>query len=305
MANDTLKVAKGLQADFLRQVLSSEGNEFTDADTPFLDTDTLSCVVWPGDDRAATLTVTPTWSDADTGQYYLSFTAANTTSLATGIYRFRTTSTRGGTTGPIDEGRIEILAAPGTAAAALAFATYDQMLMYGGPALAELLAESDQTGFLEQRARATEDLIEKLVTSVKPYRGGLGDWLRNGSGLYWTGDGNNEWLRQQLVPLEPDSTAPDTLPDRESTQANFVDATLSTALLLHPFVGEIVARTAAAYVFEDQAGRDSEKNWWALADFQRQRARSLLLSRRFSIDLSIPQTGYPSITVDLGNTSLR
>jgi hypothetical protein len=116
----------------------------------------------------------------------------------------------------------------------------------------------------------------------------------------------SKWLRDVLVPLVPSSTIPaDMAGNRQNTAANLIQPRVSTALLLYDEVLEICAKRAIALVCERQISEAMDKNWGALAARYRLQARNLFLAQKFAIDLSNPQTGWASIVIQGGATSLR
>lgn len=302
---DTLAIVAGTAKTFHRQARDRRGVAFDSTTTPFLSTDTLACRVWAGDDTAVLVSPTADWDDANTGSFAVRFSAANTTGLA-GIYRYQVVCTRSGSSGIIDDGRIRVTMAPGTATAPLAFTTLDDLLDYF-PTLEDVQADASQVGFREEQARATAQMVDALVnlwkwTNLSPTIGqpGFGPMSMFGGTTP-----PSRWLREQLVPLTPASTIPASLPMRQSTQANLVRPAVSTVLLLYDEVIEVCAKWAIARILKAQIGRSSDQDWWALAARFRRDADGMFMSRRFEIDLSVPQTGYASIIVDGGTTSLR
>lgn len=308
---ETFDVARGLSDDLPLRVVDAAGNyygpnETPQQDSPFLVDDPLSARLWAGDDQAPVLTKTPTWTDVTTAAYKIAFSDADTAALTPGLYRCIVTVARSGRTAPVGDFLVRITEAPGTASAPVAFTVFGDLTKYA-PWIDDLQAQTDQFGFAEQQARASSRMVDALTNLYKP--GMVGRHPTSlGPSQYLTGvvgDAGAFWFRQQLVPLAPLGTAPAALPNRQTTAGNFVQSRVSTALLLYDEVLEICAKWALAYVCEAQVGRDSDKDWWALAKFFRGDANGLFFSRKFEVDLSVPQTGYASVTIDGGSTSLR
>lgn len=294
----TLQIARGTAKDFDRQRLDRNGNAYTSANTPFLSTDTLATTLWAGDDTVSLATPATAWIDADVAAWRVSFAASDTSSLSAATYDFRTTATRGGKTVEVERGRLEVLWTAGTATQPLAFTTYEDLLKYL-PWVGSLQAETDRAGFAEQQARATNWLVDLLVDLYKYQNygptigqpgygpstmfGGVGPWPPN------------KWFRDQITPVAVDGSHP----------ANSGNANVSTCLIIREKTKEICAKMAISYVLEAQMGRNTNRDWWALArNFQRD-AESLLGTYQAEIDLSTPPTGYASITVHCGSTNVR
>jgi len=302
------EVSVGLARTVGRQLRNRDtGDPFTDADTPFLSSDTLAFVAWPGDDVATVVSLTPTWDDADTGSYSIPFAAATTSSLSPGIYQWSTRLTRSGSTGEVDRGSFRLLPSPGTGTTPLAFTVQDDLRTLA-PWLDEFLTSADQANFAEVQHRATVRLIEALVSLAPVQQGsaGLLDRTWYGAGAVDGGAGN--YLRQQLMPLEPDSTADaDLYPDRLTTEANLIQPRVSTALLLYSAVIEVCANWAVAAICRRQLGPspDSSRSWRDLAARFASEGNSLFATTRFEIDLAVPMTGKPSLVIHGGCGALR
>lgn len=304
-APQPLPIVAGAGKVFTRQARDGLGNPFDYTNTPFLDTDTLACRVWGGDDTANVATPSVAWVSANSATFTITCAASDTSSLS-GTYPYQVTCTRGGVTGVIDEAKIRVAAAPGSASAPLAFTVLDDLLRYF-PTLPDLMPDSSQNAFAEEQARATNCLIDKLCRlwnngTMPPAAGEPGFMGFTMGTLSGT---SNFWLRSQLVPLVPNSTTPALYPNRQSTQANKFQPRVSTALLLYDEVLEIVAKWALSYVLRAQITRQSEQGWWKLANWMEASANNLFLGYVFGVDLSVPQTGYPSILISGNSTHIR
>ncbi len=213
---------------------------------------------------------------------------------------------RGGRTGRVGDFRLRVLDAPGLAVPTPGFTVLNDLTKYA-PWISDLQGESDQTGFAEQQTQASSKLLDALCTlapAALAYGSPL-DGLAYGYGYGGYGYAANSYLRQQLEPLTPDSVAPDTMPDRVTTAASWLDPLVSTALLVRPRVREIVAKWALELVCQAQVGRESKNDWWALAAFFGSDGDALFRSCRFEVDLSNPRTGRASLVIDGGSGSLR
>ena len=288
----------GADRDVLRRVRSTDGVDFTAATTPFDGTETLACVVWAGDDTESLATPTVAWDDADTGTYQLTFADTDTTDMVAGVYAFRVTAAKGGRTGEIDRGEFRLLPIPGASVAAPAFCSRDDMLEYA-PWLEDLQSDTDQSGFAEQRAKASRWLIDGITRLWMRQRPTMSDALNASVGSI---NGSEQWIRDQLEPLEPDSTPPATNPERDSAPANFYDDSVATALLLRPDVVEMVARKAVALVCERELDRSGREEFATKAARHHAMARNLFLAATFELDFDDPQTGSGT-TLEGGVTS--
>lgn len=304
----TLQIVKGRTKAFPRYVPQPvSGARYTAETTPFTVGDTLSARIWPGGDLPVSFSPTVAWVDRDTASFLITVDNSDSATLEVGIYKGEVAVTRGSETGTIDRFDFEVLPAPGTGETDLAFTTLQDLLDYF-PTLQTLQSSFGQAQFAREQRRATLHLIDILCErwqgfSAPPQMGqpGFNAWSlgANAAGT------SKWWLRQQLMPLTPDSTPPADLPDRLTTPANIIDPTLSTALLLFPEVKEIVAKYAISYVLEAQITRGDDQDWWKLATRFKREASSLFAARTFGIDLSDPQTGYASLTITGGAASLR
>jgi len=309
--SDTLDIAAGTTKVFPRQRLDVQGNAYVAVTnpSPYLGSDTLACQIWAGDDTASLAAPSVAWTDATTGSFAITLAAANTTGLS-GTYRGRVTVTRGGLTGILDDFRLRVTMAPGTAAAPLAFTVMDDLTDYF-PTLEDLQSDASQVGFREEQARATTRLIDALVSLYKPANVPLmGEPGFNSWSLFGGVPNPSRWLREQLVPLTPGVAPPAAYPLRSVDSSGFAPANLiqprvSTALLLYDEVLEIVAKWALSRIMKAQIGRGSDQDWWSLSRMFSRDANSLFASRRFEIDLSIPQAGWSGITINGGGGSLR
>ena len=305
----TLQIVKGRTKSFPRYVpVPVTGERYTALTSPFdAALDTLSARVWPGGDLPVAFAPTVAWTSADTASFVLTIDNSDSADLDVGIYKGEVAVTRSGETGTIDRFDLDVLPAPGTGTADLAFTTLADLLMYF-PTLQALQSQYARAQFAAEQRRATLHLIDMLcprwggfTSSPQIGQPGFNAWSLGAS----SGGTSKWWLRQQLMPLAPDSTPPADLPDRLTTPANIFDATLSTALLLEPEVKEIAAKYAISYVLDAQITRGDDQDWLKQASRFRRAADAMFAGRRFGIDLSDPQTGYASLVIDGGATSLR
>lgn len=296
MGVTTFTLARGTSADFPVQLNNRvTGNPSSD----FMTTDTLAVAVWAGDSTAVLATPSAVWVSATAARLLIVFNNATTATLPPGTYSMVVTATRGGRSGVVANLALKVTPGPGTDVTPLAFTSRSDLTLYA-PWLDDLQSATDQANFAEQQAMATQSLVRTLCNACGTGRGGLR--LGDPGFIFMAGTsaGSSNWLRQQLIPLVPNSTPPASMPARRYTLPNFVDPTVSTALLLYPEVKEYCARLAISYVCEVQVG--SQRDFLKQAAMQRHEAANLFLSSRFEIDLSNPQTGY-GFAVNGGSSS--
>ena len=304
---DTLEIVQGTYKQFPRQRLDAQGNQYSSLNnpSPFLGSDTLSCEVWGGDDTVVLATPSVAWIDVTEAAFSLTCLNTDTAALSPGTYPAQAFVTRGPYKHAIDEFALRITGTPGTTAAPLAFTTLDDVLKYL-PMVEDIQASSSQTGFREEQALATEQLIDNLVTLYEmagPISAGQSGF--NQMMLFGGFSSPSRWLREQITPLVPNDSVPANLPMRPNSQPNLIRSSVSTCLLLYPPVIEIVAKWAVSYVLEAQVSRSSEQDWWDLSRKFQRKANALFKSRTFEIDLATPQTGWAGITIHGGASSLR
>lgn len=298
MNYETITVPRGLNAKRVLQVRDGNGNAFDPVTNPgpFNGSETLTFSIWAGDETAVLGTPSVAWLDYTIGTVTLTFATTDTTSLSLGTYQGLVTATSGSLVGEILRFQVAIQATPGTETIPLAYTTTDDLLRYAFW-IEDLQTDRRTVGFGLEQARATEDLIQIIVRLWKAT-----DWQMapgqpgfNSQSLGYTGDIPNLWLRQQITPVPVDSTH----------LANLYSPFVSTALLLHDNIKEYCAKKAISYICEGQIGRSSEQDYWKLARYFRSDADSLLKCIVAEIDLSVPQTGWASISVFCGGTNLR
>lgn len=308
----TIKLVKGTSRDFRFQAVKDKNlTAWTIADpSPFLASDTLVTKVWYGNAQVSLLTPTTSWIDNVTAKFQVTFNDADTAAFLLGRYRIQTTVARAGRTAVPLDGFLEITSIPGTDVRPLAFTKYSDILFYA-PWIESLQTDEDEEAFINHQARSTNHLIDMLVQQWQPDAASMSSdsggsmLLSGGSGVI---SSPSNWLRQQLVPLVPGSVVPVNMPDRVSpvgTIVNYVDATVSTALMLYPEVKEIVAKWVIADICEEQIGLGGGgKAYQDIASRFKREASSLYRTRSFEIDLGNPQTGFASFVIHGGSTRL-
>lgn len=311
MNGPTLPIVQGTSRDFQLQANPITGDPYSVTNpSPYVLTDVLSTDIWAGKGQPVLLSPGTAWIDVASAIFQIALNDADTASLTPGRYRILTTASRSGRSSVILDGWLEIASAPGIDATSINFTTYDDLLLYAHW-LEDLLTEEDESAYIQHQRRATNRLIDALVMQWKPDQWqkpyGYGHTVLQWSSGYAVAP-PIYWLRQQLVPLVPNSVLPSNLPARQpfGSQANFIDSRVSTALLLYDEVKEVCAKWAIAYILKDQLGKgEGGVVYRNLAREYAAEAGSLYRSRRFEIDLGNPQTGYAWFLIDGGATSLR
>lgn len=121
---------------------------------PYLGSETVSAVVWPGGNLPETFAPTLEWEDPD-GEpptLTLSVDGDDTAELAAGDYFLRITVDGSSRT----IGRFRLLASPGEGAAPATYCSYADMRRRAGAWLDNLLETSDLSGFMLERAEARQ-----------------------------------------------------------------------------------------------------------------------------------------------------
>jgi hypothetical protein len=122
----------------------------------------LSAAIWRGDDTAIIAEPELTWRDPAQGTVLLRIDRDDIEGLEPGLYPVRLN-----VTDEDDDPKcwaefyLDLKAAPGTAVPRKVYGTFDQMAVWY-PRVVGLLAETDQTGAAEQRARA-RDWIDRWI----------------------------------------------------------------------------------------------------------------------------------------------
>lgn len=156
---DAERVVKGVGRVCLGQVNQVDGITPSGA---YLSSDTLACRVWVGDSEGTLLTPTAAWTAAGAPYFSITFPAGSTTSMTVGLYAMQVIVTRSstGATACIWDGQVEILPAPGSAAAPAVYIQQSD-LETEIPNISDYLQRyRDSTGFLAQRAKARDWLDE-------------------------------------------------------------------------------------------------------------------------------------------------
>jgi hypothetical protein len=157
-------------ADYVWEIASGSAESLTldvkdqngDWITTYTGSESVSGVVWAGDDRASLFAPTVAWENpfvSATPKIVISVSAIQS-AQSPGRYRLRLT-----VAGVIrDVGWIRITAAPGATAAPKVYCTFDEMRIYGGSWVDDLQTDADRVGFEEQRARARTLIDDQIIS---------------------------------------------------------------------------------------------------------------------------------------------
>lgn len=171
--------------------------------TTYAGTEPLTLRVWPGDTRATSLTVTPTWLSAAAGTVSAAVTAAQSAALAPGVYLAELLLTDAGSVFVAWSGELEVMPAPASTTAGATYCDLDDLYAYGRHALLNHPQGygKDQAAFEGPRARARtwfDGLLHAADRSRRRgYAGRIGDYGL-GYGPGW-GGGRDPWLTAQLA----------------------------------------------------------------------------------------------------------
>lgn len=163
MSLSTLYPYQGLQFEKNLQVYNADGSQ---AINTFTVNSALSASVWQGQNQATIFTPTVIWFTAkatqtgyDQGQIALSIAGAQTSSLdPAGEYFLLVNATTAGITAPVWEGRIKVLATPGTTTPAPPdLITYD----YCESAMSEIGLSDTQRDFLPYLISAASQAVRR------------------------------------------------------------------------------------------------------------------------------------------------
>jgi hypothetical protein len=191
-----LKLARGTSRDFdLKVKLPGQVDVPEDL---FRGDDTLATAIWKGDDGAPLLTPATAWLSTSLGTYRITLNDADTAGWAVGTYRWQATATRGGRTGVIGEGTLEVTSSPGTAVDPPTYCTYEDMLTEASWIAQVQDQDTDQAGFVEARARARRDIDDIIVANYRGASVGLFG-TQSAAALSW-GYGGGPW--RSLAPSQ-------------------------------------------------------------------------------------------------------
>ena len=242
------------------------------ADT-YLGTEGLSASLLVGDGRAAAATMSAAWSDATAGEVLVSLDAEDVATVAPGAYTARLLIYDGGEPYPAWEARVEIVEAPGDAAAPLAYGTYDGVLRRAGEWLPKLQGVSSQSRFAEELHEAFDWTNRQVLSRCRAY-------LERRAGGY-LGDPEAAGLLSATEDAEGDDDAALT----EARLAIIRDALESgTGLILTPGIVAANEHYAASVVLGRVMPAKDGADWAGMAAAHRGRANGLLSAEAFGVD---------------------
>lgn len=281
MNNQVIQIDKGLDADRTGTLRDSSGAVVTS----YTSDDTLTSLLWGGDDQSVLLNPTVAWIDAPNGVIQLSFLSADTDTLEPGKYHCRVVVTRA------SDGRkysppdfwVEVGNSPGDANPLPVYSTFEDLLLYAGW-LAKQQTASDQAGFAEQRASARGWLESIILTKFRTNLTSLHNTYGNYNTAITAGvttGASSPWL---LAALSNDQ------------------------LRVTPTVKEIVSRYAISLICESIIGPgDGESPYERIACKNRKRANALVKAYSAEIMASsdYTDTSYPLTVINCGSCSTR
>jgi hypothetical protein len=270
MALPLLSQPLSADRDYTITILDSTGAPATG----YTEADTLSAVVWAGEDATPLFNPTVIWQTPSQGLALLTISAANTATLLPGTYRLRVDLTHAGRTFPVFDGLLELTGAPGVAPAPKVYCSYADMTAVA-PWIGRLADETDLAGFAQERALA-RTWMDNLIQ--RHYRGATGAWddthfgFPIGGGAYFHRDGSHSALLQSWLDAD--------------------------ALMLHPAIVRANVYHAIARVAGSQISPGKDSPYADLAakyDSLAERMAALL-----TVSLDTNADGVPDVTVRLG-----
>ena len=171
----------------------------------FSSSDTLTCVIWGGDDTAILCSPAASWVSASGGTAQFLVSAANTTALAVGKYRARLKVTYAASpnyTVNVWDGVLSFDAAPGSTAVLPSYCTYQDLTRLA-PWIGDLQSQmTDQNGFAEQRGLAAqkmqEDLCKLYSNRAQIYAGFTSPFFGSSPAILFS-ESPSTYLRQVLT----------------------------------------------------------------------------------------------------------
>ena len=276
----SLEITQGASRDFPFQVSNPDGT----AATQFLNTDTLFCTVWQGQNETPVLSPAVSWLDANApaGQILISLQNTDSAGLAYGEYYIQAFATREGaptrTAALLPRGSsLTVLAAAGTDFTARPTYITIGAIRNIAPWIDDLVSPDNDSGFDNQLADA-RDWLDELI--LRNYRGGNVSLLGyHGFALdaWYTGGGRrtsltNRWLFQCLK---------------------------SNQLLVTPRVVQICAYYALSRICESMITKSGQ--YIALSARFRFEAESLVASSTVEIDVN--NDGFGEVPINFSSTN--
>jgi hypothetical protein len=265
-----LTQALNTDRDYTVTIYDSTGNPATSYTT----SDTLSAVVWAGEDASPLFAPSVIWQTPSQGLAQLTIAKADTADLLPGTYRLRIDLTHAGRTFPVFDGLLELTGAPGVATAPKSYCSFADMKAIA-PWIGRLADETDLAGFAQERALARQ-WFDNLVQ--RHYRGASGQWddthfgFPFGNAAYWYRDGSHSPLLQSWLDAD--------------------------ALMLNPTIVHANARYAIGLVANSQISPGKDSPFAELAAKHQSLAGHLATLTTVSLDTDAD--GVPNVTVRLG-----
>jgi hypothetical protein len=268
-SNENYQLSQGSAVTIQAVICDSEGNPVTG----YTGSEILTTQIWPGASQPISYSPDTIWTAPSSALIAIAITAADSAALAAGRYQIRTQITVG-MADPVDAYgcTLDVLQAPGTAAAPTAYTTIDDLLRYSRSWLRQLQTDDDQAGFAEQQGRARswiEDLAHAhyRVASMTMVVGSQAFGPRR-SGARST------WLEDMLA---------------------------SNTLLLTDQIRECAAKKALAFICEGQVGTgDAAAAYARLARMYTSQANYLASCLTLSLDTN--GDGFPDVNIDCSCT---
>lgn len=270
MLGETLEVVAGDDGLWNQAVRNTDGTPFT----LFTGSETLSAVLWTGEDQAViTPGPTATWTDAPNGAYALALAASATTPLTPGIYRIMVEVQATSQRFTLFNGSLRVYGRPGSASAfKTPYCSIGDMRREYANINKLLNPDSDVTGFAEQIQDA-RDWIENL--GQRHYRGSVAiDPARFAvfADGFWRSGRDNVWLQEQF------------------------DA---DALILRRDVVQAVACYAVARVLLAQTDGKNAENYQHQGG--RLAVRADAIASQITLQLDTNGDGLADVAIDLGS----
>jgi hypothetical protein len=188
-----LDCIQGSTTDWVLQAVNRNGT----TPSQFLQSDTLSAVVWRGENQASLFLPTVSWFSYAAGQVLLQIAGSQTSALDyAGTYHLQINVTRSGVTTTIIDCLLRVLAMPGSGTnTAVTYAAYSDVLRYCPWITMIQDNEAEQEGYYDERLEAT-DWLNNLI--LRSWRGTSAAYFGDAgrSAQFWLGS----WVRRTPLP---------------------------------------------------------------------------------------------------------
>jgi len=264
---DNFEVLQGTALPLVVTIRDSVGDPIAS----YTGAEPLSSACWPGGDRASAFAPAAGWLKPGAGTISVAVAAAQTSSLAPGRWRGEVTLVDPAA-GPVlaYAWTMDVLQAPGSAAAPPAYCSFADMLDQGQGWLRTLQGRDVDEGFGRARGRS-RSWLDALV--VSRWQGATRGGTDITSGDLGRGSAADSWIQRQL------------------------DA---GGLILTPQLVEAAAKKAVAYVCEAQLGPAAgPQDFAALGRHYHREAEAIAKTLRVGMNPD-PRTGLPSFLIHIG-----